>query len=91
MKTTPNEPVRSRGDGRATRWPAIARPRAVIGIVAGLAAFTATAALAFDHVGGTESARRGPEGVPVANGRILASPQQIVPGTTIDEIGRAHV
>jgi hypothetical protein len=58
------------------------RPRALIGIAAGLAAFAATAALAFNQ----DPARLGPEGVPLPAGRALGPPRSISSGEAIDAI-----
>lgn len=68
------------------------RLRASIGIAAGLAAFAATAALAFNRTADTGSAsiaaatHLGPEGMPIPEGEVLGSPRVLRPGSTIDGI-----
>jgi len=57
-----------------------------VGLVAGLAAFAATAVLAATHDGRTSSGPLGPEGVPIPAARALAPAQRVAVGRQIDGI-----
>ena len=57
-----------------------------IGLVAGLAAFAATAVLAATHDGRTSLGPLGPEGVPIPSARQLAPAQSVARGRRIDGI-----
>jgi hypothetical protein len=57
-----------------------------VGLVAGLAAFAATAVLAATHDGRTSSGLLGPEGVPIPPARALAPAQGVAAGRQIDGI-----
>jgi len=57
-----------------------------VGLVAGLAAFTATAVLAATRAGHTSPGPLGPEGVPIPRAGALAPAQRVAAGRQIDGI-----